>query len=238
MVEDPDGQKPVAGQFYMLWVPEVDEIPMSVAFIGRQIGFAVQNVGEATSALHRLGKGDVIGLRGPYGKGFTFNENNNILAVGGGTGIAPIAALIESTPGPNFKVVVGARTAGELLYIERLEKTGAELFTTTDDGTAGRKGFATELALEIIEGEHIDLVLSCGPEAMLKKIVDACNEKNIPAQVSLERFMKCGVGLCDSCAICGKLVCKDGPVFHGNEVAKFEEFGKIKRGPSGRIERL
>jgi len=97
---------------------------------------------------------------------------------------------------------------------------------------------ATELAVEVIDEENIGSVLTCGPEVMMKKVVEMCSERNIPVQASLERYMKCGIGICDSCTIDGKQVCIDGPVFRGEELVEMKEFGKLERKKDGRLKEI
>jgi dihydroorotate dehydrogenase electron transfer subunit len=225
------------GQFLMVWIPGVDEVPMSLTSTGKRKSFAVHNKGEATGALHSLEVKDRIGIRGPYGKGFDLAGARKVLAVVGGTGVAPVAPLIEAGDA-DFTVVAGAQTAKELLYIGRLEETGAEVHVTTDDGTKGQKGFATDEAFRILKARDFDLVVTCGPELMMRKLAEGCVKKGIPCQCSTERYMKCGIGICDSCSLGGLQVCRDGPVLPGELLLEQEEFGRSRRGPSGKKEPL
>ena len=104
---------------------------------------------------------------------------------------------------------------------------------STDDGSKGYKGLASDLAKEEIAKEKFDQVLTCGPEIMMKKLYDIC--KNIPFQASLERYMKCGFGICGQCCIGeGLRVCKEGPVFDGKTLKKIQDFGIYTRDASGR----
>jgi dihydroorotate dehydrogenase electron transfer subunit len=223
------------GQFVMAWLPGVDEVPMSLSYLGDEKGITVKMIGEATKALASLDVGDRIGIRGPYGNGFSVDfPGKRVLIVGGGTGIAPLAALAENI---NLKVgsifIAGAREMRELFMLDRIEDAADDLLVCTDDGSTGTKGFASDLAKEAIK-DGIDAVLTCGPEPMMEKIIAAANHHKIPVQASLERHMKCGIGICDSCSINGYQVCKDGPVFNGKTLAQLDEFNKVKRTPSGR----
>jgi len=101
-----------------------------------------------------------------------------------------------------------------LLFVKKFKDLGLNVQTTTDDGTAGKKGYTTEELKRVLSTEKINCVYACGPEVMLKKIVHICEEKNVKYQLSLEALMKCGFGVCGSCSVGGKLVCKDGPVFN------------------------
>jgi len=106
----------------------------------------------------------------------------------------------------------------------------------TDDGSFGHKGFCTECLLETLSSQKIDMVYCCGPEVMMKKVLDICREKGIPAEMSLERYMKCGFGVCGSCCLegTGWRVCRDGPVFTSEQLSKVTGFGREKRDAAGR----
>ncbi|MDI6856537.1 MAG: dihydroorotate dehydrogenase electron transfer subunit [Candidatus Thermoplasmatota archaeon] len=221
------------GQFFMVWIPGVDELPMSASYTGDLKGITVEKVGDATSALHRLKPGAKIGIRGPYGNGFKI-FGRKILFVAGGTGIIPIAPLVEKLKKQNVAIVFGAKSKNELFFIDRIKRTASKLLITTDDGSSGEKALASELAEKILEMEKFDQIITCGPERMMKKILDLGLKNKIPVQASLERWMKCGIGICDSCAIDGLHVCKDGPVFDGKILRRLKEFGEFKRDASGR----
>lgn len=225
----------VPGQFVMVWVPGVDEFPMSLSFTGNRFGITYQIVGDGTRSLAEKLPGDKIGIRGPYGHGFTA-KGKNLLLVGGGAGMAPIGPLVELSRNRKARVdlVLGAKTREELLFEKRSTKSGASVHVSTDDGTKGFKGLATELAESIMATKKFDLICACGPEKMIAKLVGIASKKKTPMEASLERLMKCGIGVCDSCALDGKHVCKDGPVFSDKELKRFDEFGKTKLDPAGR----
>ncbi|MFW6040520.1 MAG: dihydroorotate dehydrogenase electron transfer subunit [Thermoplasmatota archaeon] len=225
------GIKP--GQFVMVWIPGVDEIPMSLSHIYNRQGITVKKVGGATQALHNMGIGGRIGIRGPYGKGYDL-KGENILAVIGGVGAASIRpAIVEGdNKGNNIKCAVGAETGEELLFKYDFSKL-THLHISTDDGSVGHMGFVTDICENIID-KDIDLIITCGPEMMMKKTADMAIKEGIPVQVSLERYMKCGLGLCDSCSINGYQVCSDGPVFHTEDIKKMDEFGNFERDKTGR----
>jgi len=227
------------GQFFMIWIPNVDEIPMSVSFIDEKIkGITFRKIGDATNALFNLKKGDKIGIRGPYGKGFKLN-GKNILFVGGGTGISTITPAIEEAIKNKFSsnVILGVKTKNELFFEERIKKLGASLFICTDDGSKGYKGFATKLAEEFINKNDYNSVITCGPEVMMKKLFDIFKRNDF--QASLERYMKCGFGLCGQCCVGeGLRVCKEGPVFNRAKLKKIKDFGIYKRDASGRKTKL
>ena len=223
------------GQFFMIWIPGVDEIPMSVSYInGDTKGITFKKVGDATAALCNLKPGDKIGIRGPYGNGFKI-EGKHILFVGGGTGVAMLAPAIEQAIKDKITstVIIGAKNKSELFFEEQLKRCKANVLVSTDDGSAGHKGFASYLAKEILKKESIDAVLTCGPEMMMKTLLDCC--KNISFQASLERYMKCSIGICGQCCIGrGIRVCVDGPIFDGKTLKNVEDFGVYRRDSAGR----
>lgn len=225
----------VPGQFVMVWVPGVDEFPMSVSYVGRTMGITYQVVGDGTRALAAMEPGEFVGLRGPYGRGFSL-VGQRVLIVAGGTGMAPLAPLVAQGVRARRKVdvVIGARSSDELLFVSRAARAGASVHVATDDGSRGFRGFASELADELIRKNHYDAVYACGPEQMIVRMVRTCSKTGVPLQASLERIMRCGIGLCDSCAIDGLHVCRDGPVFRLSELRQFQDLGRTKLDLAGR----
>jgi dihydroorotate dehydrogenase electron transfer subunit len=244
------------GQFVMVWIPGIDEIPMSISKIGldNTIRISVAAVGEATEALHKLKLGEKIGIRGPYGTWYKPQPGMAII-IGGGIGMASVMPLIhhycsmKNDMRTNFTVIEGARTKSELLFEEEINHMlhdRSALQICTDDGSCGFKGFTTEKLDELLQIElnllktkkedHAITVYACGPEKMLKKVFDLCNKYQIPAQLSLERMMRCGFGICGLCALepTGLLVCRDGPIFTSDELVPVTDFGKIHRDFSGK----
>ncbi len=217
-----------AGQFVMVWVPGVDEVPMALSS-ARSI--TVQNVGEATAALCGMRAGDLIGIRGPFGNGYP--DGGRILAVAGGVGAAPLRQL--AMDGRVDTMLLGARNAGELLFSQEFSST-TRLLTATDDGSAGHHGFVTDL-LAREDPCAYERIFVCGPERMMHATLCALERAGIAGRgfFSLNRYMKCGIGLCGSCCIDpdGLRVCRDGPVFPGNILLR-SEFGRYCRDASGR----
>ena len=225
------------GQFFMVWIPGVDEIPMSVSIIdSNKKGITFKVVGEATNTLFSLEKNDLIGIRGPYGNGFSYKGKSHLF-VGGGTGIAMIAPAVEACMQKNNKVdvVIGAKTRQDLFFTKRLQKTNATIHIATDDGSAGYKGFASEIVSNLLQENNVDMVYTCGPEPMMKAILDICNRHNTPLQASIERYMKCAVGICGQCCIGeGLRVCVEGPIFTDIQLKQINDFGYFKRDASGK----
>jgi dihydroorotate dehydrogenase electron transfer subunit len=222
-----------AGQFVMVWIPGVDEVPMSLSYAGPIAGITVKEVGEATRALSALRPGGRIGVRGPYGQGWNL-PTGRLLCVGGGVGMAPLMGAVESINEPSrIDVAIGARNGGEIIFEGRARASSDDVRVTTDDGSYGLKGTVVALADRMMKEKRYDMVLGCGPEVMNKYLLKACQENQVPCQLSLERLMKCGAGLCGSCVIDGRRVCAEGPVFSGEEIDKMTEFGKCKRDDAG-----
>lgn len=229
--------KPVQpGQFYMIWIPDYDEIPMSVSTITKDIkGITFRSIGEATQALATKKPNDLIGIRGPYGTNY-HQTGNHILYVAGGTGIAMLAPAIEQSIQHNKKatVIIGAKTKKELFFINRLQHTTATLHITTDDGTQGTKGYTTDI-IQTILTKHptIDSIMTCGPEPMMKKLYTLT--RPLPFQASLERYMKCAIGICGQCTIGkGLRVCKEGPIVNEKTIQNLHDFGVYKRDETGK----
>ncbi len=229
------------GQFLMLWIPGVDEIPLSIMTADEDgvVSVAVKKVGEATTALHRTKEGEVIGIRGPFGNNFTL-ENGKALIVGGGTGLAPLLFLAKKLADESAQIffVMGAETKNELLFREKIEKIcGKEnLIATTEDGSYGVKGLATTPLKPLLAKENFSVIYTCGPEKMMLKVFDLAEEHRTPLEASLERLMRCAIGLCGSCVVGKYRVCRDGPVFTSNQLRQIKgEFGVSKRDFNGKL---
>ncbi|MEM3673770.1 MAG: dihydroorotate dehydrogenase electron transfer subunit [Candidatus Bathyarchaeia archaeon] len=228
------------GQFLMLWIPKVDEIPLSIMDMNEngEVSVAVKKVGEATAMLHRMKEGEIIGVRGPFGNSFTL-ENGKALIVGGGTGLAPLLFLAKKLAAEKAKIffVMGAETKDELLFRERIEKIcGKEnLIATTEDGSYGVKGLATTPLKQLLARENFNVIYTCGPEKMMREVFDLAEEHRILLEASLERLMRCAIGLCGSCVVGKYRVCRDGPVFNSNQLRQIKgEFGVSKRDFNGK----
>lgn len=224
----------VPGQFVMVWIPGLGERPMGIADCS-PFTMSVAKVGPFSSELHKLEKGSELSFRGPLGKGFSFSEKKGrIILVAGGYGVSPLHFLAKTAKQKGFQIdsVIGGRTSKDIIYREKLGDF-SEVHVTTDDGSEGKKG-TVMAALEPLLEKDILCVYACGPEKMMKAVAEKCAEKNIPSQLLLERYMKCGTGVCGSCDLGGLCVCGDGPVFEGEKLLKIKEFGKTKRDKSGK----
>jgi dihydroorotate dehydrogenase electron transfer subunit len=229
------------GQFLMLWIPGVDEIPLSVldSTRGKEVSVAVKNVGEASGALHNAKVGDAVGVRGPFGNHFTV-RGRRLLLVGGGTGVAPLLFLLKRfvPSGTSVTFVLGAKTRDELLFfgeLEKLRRKGLRLLASTEDGSCGVSGLCTEPVEELLCGQGFDSILACGPELMISRVFELAEEHGVRFQASLERLMRCAMGLCGSCVLGKYRVCVDGPVFTASQLREMKgEFGVSRRDVFGR----
>lgn len=225
------------GQFVMVWIPGVDEIPMSLSYVKKPHGITVHVKGDATEKLASTEIGHKIGLRGPYGNSYPL-MSGRALIIAGGTGIASLAPLAEclSENGTEICAIIGAKSSDLLIFVERMKRCCDELIIATDDGSKGYHGDAYTCSLDYMD--TCDVIYACGPEIMLKKICEESIKRGIKTYVSTERYMKCGVGICGSCALGRLLVCRDGPVFSASNLLKINDFGKFKRSASGKKEEI
>jgi len=233
------------GQFVMVWIPGVDEVPMSLSVLNSRRGQAavtVERVGEATEALHRMKTGDTVGVRGPFGNSYTVANARRVMIVGGGTGLASLAPLVEKLTKGRTEItfLMGAKTRGNLLFHARiggvLSRAKGRLVVTTEDGSFGLRGVVTTSAERLLkQGEKVNMIYTCGPEKMMQKMFLLAERFHVPFEASLERFMRCAIGLCGTCVIGRYRVCQDGPIFSGKQLLEVrDEFGCWRRGFDGR----
>lgn len=186
------------------------------------IRLVFQVKGEGTRILSETKVYDKLDILSPLGHGFTLEKSKRYALIGGGIGVPPMLYCAERADDPI--VITGFRNKELVILQEDLKQYASEVFLTTDDGSAGRKGFVTDVLKEQLK--NIDEVCACGPTPMLKAIAGVCAEAGIPCQISLEERMGCGIGACLVCA-CRTVhdgeeeyqhVCKHGPVFRAEEV--------------------
>jgi dihydroorotate dehydrogenase electron transfer subunit len=232
---------PKPGQFLMVWLPNSEEVPMSVS--GHEGGItriSVAKVGPTTEKIHKLNTGDFLWVRGPFGSWFKLDANFYLL-VAGGYGSAPLvyAAKALSRSGKKGVYAIGAKNKSELLFLDEARDCGFEVFISTEDGSSGRKGVVTDMLDDLFSKFKFDSILTCGPEKMMFKVIKEGFNRGIYSQASLERYMKCGFGICGSCVLdpLGLRVCVEGPVFDSITLLK-TEFGSWRRSPSGRREKI
>jgi len=228
------------GQFLMLWIPGMDEIPLSILDENAEgmVSVAVKKVGEATEALHKMKTEALVGIRGPFGNSFTLRKDR-VLIVGGGTGLAPLLFLAKTLQKTASKLVFvcGAKTKGELLFLSSLESicNKTNVIATTEDGSYGTKCLTTTPLESLLNKEKFDIIYTCGPEQMIRKVFEAAEKHETALEASLERLMRCAIGLCGSCIIGKYRVCRDGPIFTSKQLREVkEEFGSSKRDFNGK----
>jgi dihydroorotate dehydrogenase electron transfer subunit len=241
--KDKISSKAKPGQFLMIWIPRIEELPMSVMVYDRKeyAAITIRKLGFGSTALFDKRVGEVLGVRGPYGNQFKIGKNTkNALLIGGGTGLVPLLRLttILNEAKVNTTIIIGARSKQEVFFEKKandlLDKTKHKVIISTEDGSYGIKGNAADAMSLIIRKEKFDTVYTCGPELMMRKVFDIGSANALSVQASLERYMKCGIGICASCCIGDRLVCKDGTVFNEKQLSIMTEFGKAYRDKSGR----
>lgn len=229
---DPNAPLPpmMPGQFAQLRVDGSKETflrrPISINFVDtklNQIWFLVQLVGAGSRALGRLKEGDTLNALLPLGNGFSMpvSAEKKHLLVGGGVGTAPLLYLGAqmNLMGMRPTFLLGARTKDMLLQMEDFLRVG-DVYVTTEDGSAGEKGFVTQHS--ILFKQRFDRISVCGPSPMMKAVAKFARANSVPCEVSLENMMACGLGACLCCVektVKGNVcVCTEGPVFDINEL--------------------
>ena len=240
------------GQFLMVWLPGVDEVPMSIAMDdGKETRITFFDVGDMTKKLFQCRKGDLLGLRGPFGTHYEWQRGQHIALVAGGYGAAPMYFVATQAihMSCRMSVIVGARSSEHLLYLKELEALpDVSLHVATNDGSLGHKGNNTDILEELLGScpkgstgcSPYDQVFACGPEMMLKSVLALSLRHEVPCQLSLERYMKCGYGLCGNCVVdpLGIRLCTDGPVVRWDVCRKIAEFGVYHRDELGKKHRF
>ena len=242
------------GQFIMLWVPGVDEYPIGIAgYEDNILEIGVAKMGLGTEAMINKKEGDLVGIRGFYGKPFQPPKNVNHLIIGGGFGMTPLKLLTKNLmfkgeKGENIHIFEGARTKNRLMYLnwfQNLHDQNKLVFhVCTDDGSYGFKGFPTVKLEEFLQkSETPSVIYSAGPEKMMKVIFDIGKQydKVIDMQMSFaDRYMRCAFGLCSYCAVdpTGWRICVDGPIFNTEQIEQIEDFGIYKRIETGEKKRI
>lgn len=189
-----------------------------------RIRLVFQVKGEGTEILSEAKVGDELDIICPLGHGFDIKKDKKYCLIGGGIGVPPMLYCAKTADNP--VVITGFRNKDLVILQEDFKKYTDELYLVTDDGTAGEKGFVTDILKKKID--EVDEVCACGPMVMLKAIAEICKENGKPCQVSLEERMGCGIGACLVCACKTRTgenggeeythVCKKGPVYKAEEV--------------------
>lgn len=226
------------GQFVELSLLGYGESPISIASSSSETKYfelCVRRIGRVTEALHRLSNNDIVGIRGPFGNGFPVEEmrNKNLVFVGGGLGLAPLRSLIRTVFANRrdfgkVTILYGARTPSDLLFRDELAAWGdmdnTEVLVTVDVGSRdwrGHVGVVTTLFPKTAISAQNAVGIICGPSIMFRFVIQELLKIGFAEEailLTLERFMKCGIGKCGHCNIGPKYVCQDGPVFSYKEL--------------------
>ncbi len=217
------------GNFAEILVPGAPDVflrrPISVFdadYENRLITFYIKVVGKGTKKLGELNTGTPVNIIYPLGNSFTVNGSENVLVVGGGSGIAPFILLARELKNKKVKTtfLFGARTKNEIVLTGEFAKYGTVLITT-EDGTMGEKGLVTQHPV-FSNITRFDKIYTCGPDPMMKAVAKIAKENRIDCEVSLENMMACGIGACLCCVTettsGNKCVCTEGPVFNSKEL--------------------
>jgi len=223
----------IPGQFYMLRCWDMEPVlwrPISIHYMDeKRIVFLYHVTGRGTKKLSSLKSGDQMKILGPLGNGFYIKDiiRKNIAIITGGIGIAPMLYLAENIREKikadkllyrDYKLDLYAGFRDNTYCMEEFNSLVDNIYISTETGLEGKKGYITD----IFNPEKYDVVLCCGPQVMMKKVVNMCREKQVTVYVSMENRMACGIGACLVCTcntIGGnKRVCRDGPVFLGTDI--------------------
>lgn len=219
------------GQFVNIEIKDSSEIflrrPFSIFEVDYEqnaISLIVKILGRGSKKLTETRTGDMLSVIYPLGKGFTKPEiSDNILLIGGGSGVAPMLFLAKESGLKHEQVslLLGAKTTEDHINVDNYREYG-NLYFTTEDGSLGEKGFVTQHSVFQNNLNSFDKIYACGPDAMMKAIAREAKKANVFCEVSLENLMACGFGVCLCCiepTIKGNLcVCTEGPVFNINDL--------------------
>lgn len=231
-----------AGQFNMLYVFGIGEVPISISGDPGQpepVIHTIRAVGEVTEALCRLKPGDTVGLRGPFGSSWPVEKarGKDVVLVAGGIGLAPLRPVIyqildQRAEFGKIFILYGTRTPKDLLFSGELKKWRSRfdmnVALTVDNADVSWKGSVGVVTAQIPRADfdpHYTAALLCGPEVMMKYTIDTLEERGVEAEniyLSMERNMKCAIGLCGHCQYGREFICRDGPVFSYERIR--EEF--------------
>jgi anaerobic sulfite reductase subunit B len=223
---------PRPGQFNMLWVFGVGEVPISVSSLRSDgtLVHTIRSVGVVSDALARLAVGGVVGVRGPFGTGWDVESaaGDDVVVVGGGIGLAPLRPVVEHLLAHRddygrISVLVGARAPGEIVFTDNLEQwprpdAGVDVEITVDAAGSDWQlhvGVVTNLIARAQFDPARTVAFVCGPEAMMRFATRALHERGVPLdriRLSAERNMQCAIAHCGHCMLGDVFICRDGPV--------------------------
>jgi NAD(P)H-flavin reductase len=242
----PGGLAFAPGQFNMIYVHGIGEVAISISGDPAEPGHLVHTVravGTVTKAMTALGLGSTLGIRGPYGSAWPVDamRGRDVLVIAGGLGLAPLRPAIlhllanRSAYG-RVTILYGARSPAELLFRDELQRWRGRFDCRVEvivdhagHDWFGSIGVVTQL-LDTVTVDRDDMALLCGPEIMMRFVGRELEKRGVPREaiwVSMERSMKCGVGLCGHCQLGGTFVCKDGPVFRYDRMAPLMQIREL-----------
>ena len=221
-------RKAQPGQFIILRIDETGErIPLTIAdFDAKQgtITIIFQEVGRTTNLLGAMNEGDfILDFAGPLGCASEIEKFGTVVCIGGGVGVAPVYPVARALheAGNRLISIIGARSKDMLIWEDEMEKISSQLYVATDDGTAGTKGFVTDVLKEVLDREKVDRVVAIGPVVMMQAVAKVV-PPDLPLVVSLNTIMVDGTGMCGACRLeaAGQTMfaCVDGPEFDGHTV--------------------
>lgn len=235
------------GQFNMLYLYGVGEVPISISGDPEdpeRLVHTIRALGTVTSAMQKLKKGNVVGVRGPFGTAWPVDEaaGADVVIIAGGLGLAPLrpaiyAILAKRRQYGRVVILYGARTPKDILFRQQLERWGGRMDTfvdvTVDRAPSDWRGNVGVVSSLIgrggFEPEHT-IAFVCGPEVMIRYAVHALCDRGVPNDriyLSMERNMKCGAGFCGHCQWGGHFVCREGPVFRFDAIADLFEVREL-----------
>jgi len=241
------GFKFAPGQFNMLYVFGTGEVPISISgnpVESDTVTHTTRIVGAVTKNMGKLKVGDILGIRGPYGTHWPVEdfEGEDVVIVAGGIGLAPLRPAVYYILANRKKygkitLLYGTRTKEDILYRKQLEQWSArldmEVYVTLDRGAGdwrGNVGVVTTLIPRAPFDHRNAKAIVCGPEIMMRFTIQELMKRGLPEKniyLSMERNMKCGVGLCGRCQYGPHFICKDGPVFRYDKIMKLLDKGEV-----------
>ncbi|MFI7707409.1 FAD/NAD(P)-binding protein [Nonomuraea sp. NPDC049480] len=232
------------GQFTMLYAPGVGEIPISISGRARAGGYVqtIRAVGAVSRALCRMRRGDIVGVRGPFGTHWDMTRaaGLDVVVAAGGLGLAPLRPVIRELEAHGARygrisLIVGARTPSTVMYPRELARWARDLDVQVtvdhpDRAWNGHTGLITKLVSRIVFEPRRTYAFVCGPEIMMRATAEELVRRGVPPEriaLSLERNMKCGIGRCGHCQLGPLFTCVDGPVLTYDKVAGLLEVKQL-----------
>jgi NAD(P)H-flavin reductase len=227
------------GQFNMIYIPGIGESPISISSCPSDADLihTIRIAGDVTTAISKLKPGDIIGIRGPFGKGWPMEEieDNDLMIIAGGLGIAPLRSVIrhivKGRRKGKYYILYGAKTPKDIIFRDEFPRyrDAFDVFLSVDKADPeeywrGYIGIVTALLDRVSFNPLNTMAFVCGPEVMMQSIIKELIIRGVPGEkifISMERNMNCGMAVCGHCMFGPKFVCKDGPVFRFTDIEGF-----------------